>query len=125
MNIQQRPSVDTGGLPQDLHPVIQQIYARRGVLHADDIKRSAKELLHYEALKGVDGAVQILSKAMQQQKNIMVIGDFDADGATSTAVMMRALSLLGNRTHQYLVPNRFEYGYGSVSYTHLRAHETV
>lgn len=112
MNIQQRPSVETGGLPQDLHPVIQQIYARRGVVHADDIKRSAKELLHYEALKGISGAVQILFEAMQQQKRIMIIGDFDADGATSTAVMMRALTMLGNSTHQYLVPNRFEYGYG-------------
>lgn len=112
MNIQQRPSVDTDGLPQDLHPVIQQIYARRGIHRSEDIKRSVKELLHFEALKGVAAAVQILADAMQQQKAMMIIGDFDADGATSTAVMMRALALLGNSGHRYLVPNRFEFGYG-------------
>lgn len=112
MNIQQRPSVNTDGLPQDLHPVIQQIYGRRGVVNEQDIKRSTKELLHYQAFKGVDKAVQLLADAMQQQKCIMVIGDFDADGATSTAVIMRALNMLGNSGHRFLVPNRFEFGYG-------------
>ncbi|UAA39593.1 single-stranded-DNA-specific exonuclease RecJ [Paraneptunicella aestuarii] len=112
MNIQQRPSVTTDGLSSDLHPVIQQIYARRGALTDADVQRTTSHLQHYQGLKGISEAVAILASAMAEQKHIMVVGDFDADGATSTALVIRALNQLGNKKHSYLVPNRFEFGYG-------------
>lgn len=112
MKIQNRPSVSTDGLPQYLHPIIQQVYANRGIRSEQDIKHSARDLLHYDGLKHVQKAVELLAQAIRLQKCIMVIGDFDADGATSTAVMMRALTALGSQSHKFLVPNRFEYGYG-------------
>lgn len=112
LKIQQRPAVDSSHLPEQLHPVIRQVYAQRGINHAADIKRSTKELLHYQQLHGVEHAVQLLHQSMLANKHIMIVGDFDADGATSTAVMMRAMTMMGYANHQYLVPNRFEFGYG-------------
>ncbi|MCY7294297.1 single-stranded-DNA-specific exonuclease RecJ [Alteromonas sp. a30] len=112
MKIQYRPPVEIGGLPQHLHPIIQRIYASRGVLSEQDIKHSTKDLLHYDGLKQVELAVELLTQAIKNKQKIMIIGDFDADGATSTAVMVRALTMLGCVSHHYLVPNRFEYGYG-------------
>ena len=104
--------MDSSHLPAQLHPVIRQIYAQRGIHHAADIKRSTKELLHFQQLRGVDHAVQLLHQSMLANKRITIVGDFDADGATSTAVMMRAMSMMGYANHRYLVPNRFEFGYG-------------
>ena len=112
MKIQQRPAVDSSHLPAQLHPVIRQIYAHRGIHHAADIKRSTKELLHFQQLRGVDHAVNLLHQSMLANKRITIVGDFDADGATSTAVMMRAMTMMGYSNHGYLVPNRFEFGYG-------------
>lgn len=112
LKIQQRPAVDSSHLPEHIHPVIRQIYAHRGINHAADIKRSTKELLHYQQLRGVNQAVELLHQSMLAKKQIMIVGDFDADGATSTAVMMRAMTMMGNANHRYLVPNRFEFGYG-------------
>lgn len=94
------------------HPKLRQIYASRGVTDAKNLDRSAKSLLHYQQLKGVDQAVFILAEALATKKRIMVIGDFDADGATSTALSMLSLSQLGSVNHHYLVPNRFDFGYG-------------
>ena len=65
-----------------------------------------------DRLKGLPEACMLLHNALQNQSRILVIGDFDADGATSTALMMEALTMLGSKNHQFLVPNRFAYGYG-------------
>lgn len=94
------------------HPILRQIYASRGVTEAQSLDRSAKSLLHYQELKGINQAVQILADALATKQRIIVIGDFDADGATSTALSMLSLSQLGSVNHQYLVPNRFDFGYG-------------
>ena len=79
LKIQQRPAVDSSHLPEHIHPVIRQIYAHRGINHAADIKRSTKELLHYQQLRGVNQAVELLHQSMLAKKQIMIVGDFDAD----------------------------------------------
>lgn len=94
------------------HPVLQRLYASRGVSHAAELDRSAAGLLPFTALKGIDKAVALLLDALQQQQQLVIVGDFDADGATSTAVLLTGLKALGFKRVEYLVPNRFEYGYG-------------
>ena len=94
------------------HPVLQRLYASRGVSHAAELDRSAARLLPFTALKDIDKAVALLLEALQQQQQLVIVGDFDADGATSTAVLLTGLKALGFKRVEYLVPNRFEYGYG-------------
>ncbi|PCI61830.1 MAG: single-stranded-DNA-specific exonuclease RecJ [Gammaproteobacteria bacterium] len=107
-----RTQVDDSHLPDNLHPLIKQIYARRGVVSNDELLLNAQQLIGVEQLLGIGQACQILQQAFNDKSNIIIVGDFDADGATSTALMMEALSLLGFSRHSFLVPNRFEYGYG-------------
>ncbi len=94
------------------HPVLQRLYASRGVSHAAELDRSAAGLLPFTALKDIDKAIALLLEALQQQQQLVIVGDFDADGATSTAVLLTGLKALGFKRVEYLVPNRFEYGYG-------------
>lgn len=95
-----------------VHPVLQRVYAARGVLDVSAIEKSLEKLLPYQKLTGIDLAAQYLAQAIKQQKRILIIGDFDADGATSSALAVAALTSLGAQHVNYLVPNRFEYGYG-------------
>lgn len=111
-HIVRRAVVNDDHLPAELHAVIKQIYARRGVTNATQLQLIAKRLLPPENLKGIDTACALLLDAFKQQEKIIIVGDFDADGATSTALMMEALRLFGFKNHQFIVPNRFEYGYG-------------
>lgn len=101
-------------LPQlgSIPPLLQRIYASRGVSCAQELDTSLKYLLSYDQLKGVDEAVALLLQAIAQQQRILIIGDFDADGATATAVGVLGLRMLGATQVDYLVPNRFDYGYG-------------
>lgn len=107
-----RPIVDDNGLPEQLHPIIKQIYAARGITHADQLDMRSSNLLRPDTLKGLSAAVDLLVEALEQRKRIIIVGDFDADGATSTAVMLLGLTLLGYQYVEFLVPNRFDYGYG-------------
>ncbi|MDX3774400.1 single-stranded-DNA-specific exonuclease RecJ [Chromatiaceae bacterium AAb-1] len=99
-------------LPSTLHPVLQRIYVSRGVTLAQELEKTAAGLLPYQQLKGINDAVELLITALQQQQRIVIVGDFDADGATSTAVLLLGLKACGFNYLEYLVPNRFEYGYG-------------
>ena len=106
-------------LPSDLSPIIKQIYAARGVTSAQQLDLKVANLqglgadkAQSQSLKGLDKACSLLHQALMNNINIVIVGDFDADGATSTALMMVALSSMGSRNHSFLVPNRFEYGYG-------------
>jgi single-stranded-DNA-specific exonuclease len=99
-------------LPQGLHPVLQRVYCARGINSTNELERGLSHLLPYHTLKGIDQAVACLYQALQKNQHIMVIGDFDADGATSTAVAITALKNFGAKRVSYLVPNRFAYGYG-------------
>ena len=107
-----RPTVADEHLSAQLHPLIKQIYARRGVNSQQELDLTAAQLSPVQTLKGLEQACDILHQAMLANNKIIVVGDFDADGATSTALMMEALTLLGSQNHSFLVPNRFEYGYG-------------
>ncbi len=98
--------------PAELSALIQRIYAGRGVHSVDELQFNLKQLLPVSALSHVQDAAELLADSLQQQANILIIGDFDADGATATAVAWRALRLMGGKNIDYLVPNRFEYGYG-------------
>ncbi|AWQ17578.1 ssDNA exonuclease RecJ [Pantoea ananatis] len=103
---------DLPGLPADLPPLLRRLYLQRGVTHAAELERGAKNLLPFSALSGIDKAVNLLHQALLDGRCIMVVGDFDADGATSTALTVLALRNMGCSNVQYLVPNRFEDGYG-------------
>ncbi len=95
-----------------LPPILARVYSTRNIRSASELDNSLKGLLPYQSLKGIDAAVTLLVAALQDKASILIVGDFDADGATSTAVAVRALRLMGHSNINYLVPNRFEYGYG-------------
>lgn len=92
-------------------PLLQRLYAARGVTGEEQLRYELKRLLQPQ-LKGLEAALELLISALQQQQRILIIGDFDADGATSTALAVRCLKAMGHAPVQFLVPNRFEYGYG-------------
>lgn len=102
-------------IPEDLSrfpAVLARIYAARGVQGAQELDQSLQRLASFDVLKDVDKACQRLYEALKQQEKILIVGDFDADGATSTAVAIRALKNMGAKQVDFLVPNRFEFGYG-------------
>jgi len=76
------------------------------------LETAVKGLHSYQQLHGIELAVELLFEAIREQKRIIVVGDFDADGATSSALSVLALRMLGSNNVDYLVPNRFEDGYG-------------
>jgi single-stranded-DNA-specific exonuclease len=110
--IRTRPLVEDSHLPEHLHPVIKQIYATRGVLHASELDNSAKTLIDFKLFKDIDKASDILIDMLGKKANVLIVGDFDADGATSTAVLMEGLPQFGFEHVDYLVPDRFNLGYG-------------
>ncbi len=95
-----------------VHPLLQRIYAGRGVHRAEDLDLGLDRLLPIRELGNIDAAVELLLRHRQGGGPILVIGDFDADGATSTALVVRQLRRLRFPAVDFLVPNRFEYGYG-------------
>lgn len=96
----------------NIHPVLQRVYQARGVQSAEELQHDLGRLLPYQGLLGIKEAANCLAKAIAAQKSILIIGDFDTDGATSTALAVAALRSFGAERVDYLVPNRFEYGYG-------------
>jgi single-stranded-DNA-specific exonuclease len=112
IQLRRREVDNSAQLPADLPPLLQRLYASRGVLSAVDLERSVKGMLPWQQLSGVEKAVEILYNAFREGLRIVVVGDFDADGATSTALSVLSLRQLGCSNVTYLVPNRFEDGYG-------------
>ncbi|MGY2292277.1 single-stranded-DNA-specific exonuclease RecJ [Pseudomonas sp. SDO5511_1_S431] len=96
----------------ELPPLLTRLYAARGVQSQDELDKSLARLIPYQQLKGIDAAVDLLVTALERRQRILIVGDFDADGATASAVGTLGLRLLGAAHVDYLVPNRFEYGYG-------------
>jgi single-stranded-DNA-specific exonuclease len=99
-------------LDPQMHPVLQRVYAARGVRGSEDLTLSMQQLLPIGTLGGVEAAAQLLAHHRQSGGLVLIIGDFDADGATSTALFVRALRSWGYAAVDFLVPNRFEFGYG-------------
>ncbi len=113
VHIERRPGIDS--LPEwagELHPVLARVYASRAVRSGTELDGSLARLLPFEGLYDIDRAVDLLVEALEGQWRILIVGDFDADGATSSALAVRALRELGAAEVDFLVPNRFEYGYG-------------
>jgi single-stranded-DNA-specific exonuclease len=102
----------TAELSTDLHPVLARLYAARAVQHPDELDLSLERLLPPAALKHMDAAVALLEESVRAGQRILIVADFDADGATSCALAVRALRSMGAHDVCYVVPNRFEYGYG-------------
>ncbi|PAJ72984.1 single-stranded-DNA-specific exonuclease RecJ [Pseudoalteromonas sp. NBT06-2] len=107
-----RERVKDAHLPQDLDPIIKQIYASRGVKLNEELDNSAATLHSFKLLKDIEKASNVLARALKSQSKILIVGDFDADGATSTATLMCGLQMFGFSHVDYLVPNRFDFGYG-------------
>ncbi|WP_180088740.1 single-stranded-DNA-specific exonuclease RecJ [Acinetobacter sp. YH12219] len=108
--IQQRPYLTRPEDIQGVAPFIADLLARRGVSSAQELELKLKHL-HAPNLKGLEQAIEIIDQAIDTQKKIVIVGDYDADGATSTALMVLALRDMGADV-EYLVPDRFKYGYG-------------
>ena len=102
------PALRDASLPKAL----KQIYANRGVDNLNDISLPLNQLLPPTALKGAQEAAEMLADAIEFQASVVIVGDFDADGATSCALAVSLLKQMGLEEVTYLVPNRFEYGYG-------------
>ena len=104
-------------LPTALQPLAAQsltlarLYAARGITQPDELETGLSGLLPADMLHGVTEAVRLLDVAIDDGQRILIVGDFDCDGATSTALMMRALTKMG-AVVDFLVPDRFKYGYG-------------
>ncbi|GIC77871.1 single-stranded-DNA-specific exonuclease RecJ [Moritella sp. F3] len=110
--IKRRDNLDCDGISTAVPALLRQIYASRGVTSDQELDKGAKNLLRPNQLKGMTAACELLVTALEQNQRIIVVGDFDADGATSTALSILAFKMLGYRNVDFLVPNRFEFGYG-------------
>ncbi|MGQ0587443.1 MAG: single-stranded-DNA-specific exonuclease RecJ [Gammaproteobacteria bacterium] len=102
----------TGNLPATLHPVVKRVYSQRGVVSEAELSLELKALLPPETLLGIDRACDELLRAVTSGVKIVVVGDYDADGATGAALGVAALRAFGAVAPDYLVPSRFHQGYG-------------
>lgn len=107
---QAKANFDAGA--DSVHPLLSRIYQHRGVMDSSELDRSLSRLLPYSDLAGIEQAVNLLQQALAEKWRVLIVGDFDADGATSSALAVRALRMMGCEQVDFLVPNRFEFGYG-------------
>ena len=110
--VQQRLQCDSSLLSLSCSPLLTKLYANRGIIADSELDNSTKTLIHANQLMGMEEACELLYQAYLTKQKIIIIGDFDADGATSTALSMLSLKALGFQNVDYLIPNRFDYGYG-------------
>src|SRR5690349_23236540 len=108
--IERRAIAGTQVLDSRLHPVLQRAYAARGVRDSQDLALTLDRLVPVSTLDSIGAAVNLILE--HRERRILVVGDFDADGATSTALIVRCLRSWGFSNVDFLVPNRFEFGYG-------------
>ncbi|GGA00687.1 single-stranded-DNA-specific exonuclease RecJ [Dyella caseinilytica] len=113
LQLRHRPLLgEPAGWGDGLHPLLQRIYAARGVFGPDQAEHRLNRLLSPQQLGGMQQAVELLAQAIRDDASIMIAGDYDCDGATGSAVAIRGLRLLGAQRVDYVVPNRFIHGYG-------------
>tara|TARA_B100000945_G_scaffold76900_1_gene59325 strand:- start:549 stop:2282 length:1734 start_codon:yes stop_codon:yes gene_type:complete len=110
--VHRRPSNENLRFQNSVHPVIQKIFKRRPISDVNEIELGLNNLLTPEKFKGIDDAVSLLINALKKQERVLIVADFDADGATSCVVAIDCLRKFGLKQIDYVVPNRFEYGYG-------------
>src|SRR5690349_19603893 len=111
LRVVRREGGDLANLGGELHPVLRRVYASRGVRSTQELRSGLDRLLPVGSLESVTAAATLLTQHRTNGR-VLVIGDFDADGATSTAMVVRALRAWGFASVDFLVPNRFEFGYG-------------
>ncbi|PMJ91255.1 single-stranded-DNA-specific exonuclease RecJ [Vibrio sp. 10N.261.55.A7] len=112
IEILRRPDVDLSLLDEPIDPLLKRVYINRGIESAAQLDKASRALHSYQELDGIQQAVELLFDAVSKNQRIIIVGDFDADGATSSALSVLALRMLGSSNVDYLVPNRFEDGYG-------------
>ncbi len=112
LTLRRRPPGAAGALPATLHPVLRRVYAARGVADPADLALELRQLLPVSTLDGIEGATAVLLAHLARGSRILVVGDFDADGATSTALVLRQLRRLGHTQLGFRVPDRMRHGYG-------------
>lgn len=112
MQIRQRDLSQEQALDKQLDSLLDRVLRQRGITDVSQLSMKAKDLLHYRHLKGIQAASDLIADAIVRQQKICIVGDFDADGATSTALCILALRQMGHRQIEYIVPNRFDFGYG-------------
>ena len=112
MTLRRRPTVPCDSLPASLHPVLRRVYAARGLNHPDALSLDLRSLLPVSTLDGIGPATELLAAHVERGSRILVVGDFDADGATSTALVLRQLARLGHTNAGMRVPDRMRHGYG-------------
>src|SRR4030095_15509594 len=110
--LRRRPEGAPGNLPATLHPVLRRVYASRGLQSAEELSLELRALLPVSTLDGIVPATHRLAAHVERGSRILVVGDFDADGATSTALVLRQLARLGHSNHGMRVPDRMRHGYG-------------
>lgn len=110
--IRRPASLQAQRLAEKVHPVLARVYAARNVSQTDELDHSLERLHHPRLLKDIDRAVELLAQAVINDKHVVVVADFDADGATGCALAVRALRAVAGRRVSYVVPDRFRYGYG-------------
>jgi single-stranded-DNA-specific exonuclease len=112
VKLRRRPAGPVDDLPASIHPVLRRVYASRGIRYADQLSLELRSLLPVSTLDGIGPATALLAEHVARGSRILVVGDFDADGATSTALVMRQLTRLGHRNVGMRVPDRMRHGYG-------------
>ena len=110
--IERRVAAETGDWHESTHPVLRRVYAARGIVSQAQVEHRLAALAPPQQLGGMTRACELLEAAIREQARIVIVGDFDCDGATGTAVAVRGLRALGARHIDYVVPNRFLHGYG-------------
>ncbi len=99
-------------LSEGVHPVLLRVYKGRNISSASELDYSLKNLLPYNLLNNIEQAATLLESMLEQQKRILIVADYDADGATACALAMRGLKAMGAKDLQFIVPDRSEHGYG-------------
>ena len=112
VTLRRRPLPSVDALPASLHPVLRRVYAARGLSQPDELALELRALLPVSTLDGIGPATELLAAHVERGSRILVVGDFDADGATSTALVLRQLARLGHANHGMRVPDRLRHGYG-------------
>lgn len=112
MLIQRRASNPDLSFSDSTHPLLQQVYRQRSIQSVDELTLGLPNLLPPDQFKDMDKAVRLLADCLQERKRVLIVSDFDADGATSCVLAMNALRQFGVHHVDYIVPNRFEFGYG-------------
>lgn len=105
-------NLENSQFSNDIPPLLQRIYLGRGITSDEQLDRSLTKLPKPDNLKGLSDGVSLLAEALRKQQSVLIVGDFDADGATSTTLTLLAMGAMGMQNIDFIVPNRFEYGYG-------------